>query len=433
MRLRTGTELRKVFDYICPFDAEGRLKPEAERRTLLASNANIPLEVQLKAFVMASAEGAGSPQIIQISYNSALITGDAPAKIKLLEGVDRKGPQRPVAAGARRAAEMLSWFVEDFDAQCIFLSLDHFTAPKFKLEEWREPRDGSGLSRAHARAIIEEAIETMKPVFGSEVEVSREEREAYVNFLAGDVFGEYRRDFLAAVEASRPAWAMIDTGNLPIILNFATSREMAQAVRRDFDNHDVMIEAELSATGSSGDEEAYEKLTGAELEAFIDRTVLFAEFVGADGIAYEIGMKHAALQDEKHPPDIAKLEATQRALLQRTGRYIPFAQHGGTGAAELARGLVGKNNINTQYLVDGANFLADHVQANLEAIRQGAKSACGTSIYNGMVIPEARRCVEKIKEANTYGLVPELLKIIGPAGTAGVGARRTDYVASPAE
>ena len=434
MRLRTGRELRKVFDYICPFDDQGQLKPEPERQTLLASNANLPLEVQLKAFVMASVEGPGSPQMIQISYNSALTTGNEPTKVKLLEGVERKGHQRPVAAGARRAAQMLSWFVEDFDAQCIFLALDHFTAPRFNIDDWREPRDGSGLSRAHARAILEEAIEAMRPAFGPEAEAGHREREAYVNFLAGDLFGEYRRDFLHAVEAARPAWAMIDTGNLPILLNFATSREMARAVRRDFDNHDVMIEAELSATGSSGDEEAYEKLSDEELQTFIERTVLFASFAEADGIAYEIGMKHSARQGEKHPPDIAKLEATQRALLERTGRYVPFAQHGGTGAAELARGLVGKNNINTQYLVDGANFLADHVQANLQAIREGAKSACGTSLYNGMVIPQARRCLEKIKETNTYGLVPELLEVIGPAGSAGAGSRRaTDYVAAPTE
>jgi len=417
MRLRNGTELRKVFDYLCPFDGRGRLKPEGERRTLLASNANLPLEVQLKAFVMASVQGDGSPQMVQVSYNAAMIAANEPSKIKLLDGVQTRLLGRPTAIGARRAAEMLAWFVEDFGAPCIFLTLDHFTAPAFSSKNYQEPRGSSGLAPAHARAILEEAMEAMKPAFGAEAAVSREDFQAFTHYLTGDAFGEYRRDFLAAVELSRPAWAMIDTGNLPLILNFATSREMAHAVRADFDNQDVMVEAELSATGSSGDEEAYEALGKKELEAFIARTVLFATFTAADGIAYEIGMKHAAKQDEKHEPDIAKLEATQRALLLQVGRYIPFAQHGGTGAAKLARGLVGKNNINTQYLVDGANFLADHVQRAVNDIRAGDKSACGTGVYNGMVIPQARRCVEKIKETGTYGIVPELLKVIGTPGT----------------
>jgi hypothetical protein len=109
--------------------------------------------------------------------------------------------------------------------------------------------------------------------------------------------------------------------------------------------------------------------------------------------------------------------------MEACGRYIPFAQHGGTGAASLARGLVGKNNINTQYLVDGANFLADHVEKSVAGIRAGEKSVCGTGIYNGMVIPEAERCLEKIKETNTHGIVPDLLKVIGPASQA--PARRT--------
>ena len=428
MRLRNGTELRKVFDHICPFDGKGRLKPEGERRTLLASNANLPLEIQEKAFVMASVQGEGSPQMVQVSYNAAMIAANEPSKIKLLEGTKTKLLHRPTAVGAKRAAEMLAWFVEDFGAPCIFLTLDHFTAPAFKSKDCSEPHGSSGLTPAHARAILEEAMAAMRPAFAAEAAVSREEFQAFVNYLVGDAFGEYRRDFLAAVELSRPAWAMIDTGNLPVVLNFATSKEIAHAVRADFDNQDVMIEAELSATGSSGDEEAYEALGKKELEAFIARTVLFATFTQADGIAYEIGMKHAAKQDEKHEPDVAKLEATQRALLLEVGRYIPFAQHGGTGAAKLARGLVGKNNINTQYLVDGANFLADHVERSVAGIRAGDKSPCGTGVYNGMVIPQAKRCVEKLKETGTYGIVPELLKVIGapaavaaPTGTRHVG------------
>ena len=93
---------------------------------------------------------------------------------------------------------------------------------------------------------------------------------------------------------------------------------------------------------------------------------------------------------------------------------------------------MGKNNINTQYLVDGANCLADHVEASVEGIRAGDKKVCGTGVYNGMVIPEAERCVAKLKEAGTYGLVPELLEVIGPAGTV-TPRLPTEYVAEATE
>ncbi|RLE12222.1 hypothetical protein DRJ04_06600, partial [Candidatus Aerophobetes bacterium] len=61
MPLRTGRELKKVFQELCPFEPDGKLKPEKERVTLLASNVNIPFEVQMSAFVQASVIGEGSP------------------------------------------------------------------------------------------------------------------------------------------------------------------------------------------------------------------------------------------------------------------------------------------------------------------------------------------------------------------------------------
>jgi len=91
--------------------------------------------------------------------------------------------------------------------------------------------------------------------------------------------------------------------------------------------------------------------------------------------AYDIGMKHAALKGEKYQPDIERLETAQRALFQELGEYIPFAQHGRTGAAQVIRGLVGKNNINTQYLVDGTNYFADYYEKNKDGIRKGNKKA----------------------------------------------------------
>ena len=58
-------------------------------------------------------------------------------------------------------------------------------------------------------------------------------------------------------------------------------------------------------------------------------------------------MEHAAPSGEKHEPDVERLEAVQREIIKESGYYAPFAQHGGTGAKQLARGLVAKNNINT--------------------------------------------------------------------------------------
>jgi len=412
MPLRTGRELKKVFQELCPFEPDGKLKSEEERVTLLASNANIPIEIQMTAFVQAAVAGEGSPHIVQISQNCAMTTGHHPKRTAFLEGVKRTDASRPIAVGAARAKRILEEYVEDFGAKLVFASLDHFTAPPFDPDLYSTSQGSGGLDPAVARARIEEAIEVMKPLYGEEVDIDRNLRQAYVNYLCSDVVGEYKRDFLGAVNLAKPAWSMIDTGELPPILNFALSKDLATAVRKDLDNYDTMIEAEISATGVSGEKKAYEKLTGEKLENFKDRVVLFVKFIGAEGISYDIGMKHAAKKGEKHEPDVERLEVVQRGLFMELGEYIPFAQHGGTGAAKVIRGLVGKNNINTQYLVDGANYFADYYEKNKEDIRAGSKSACGRNIYINMVIPQAKRAVEKLKEAGSYGIAPRLLKAL---------------------
>jgi len=412
MPLRTGRELKKVFQELCPFEPDGKLKPEKERVTLLASNVNIPFEVQMSAFVQASVIGEGSPQIVQVSYNAARIAGRDPRKTPFLEGVKRKNISRPTVVGAARARRILDEFVEDFGAELIFLSLDHFTAPPFDPDLYSTPQGSGGLDPAVARVRVEEAIEVMKPLYGKEVDISKELLQSYINYLCSDAIGEYRKDFLGAVDVARPAWSMIDTGELPPILNFALSKDLATAVRKDLDNQDTIIEAEIAATGTSGEEIEHEKLTGEKLENYKNKVVLFAKFVGAEGVSYDIGMKHAAKKGEKHEPDIERLETVQRGLFLELGENIPFAQHGGTGASRVVRGLVGKDNINTQYLVDGANFFADHYEKNKEAIRGGVKSACGTGIYLKMIIIQAKRAVEKLKETGSFGLAPRLLKAL---------------------
>ena len=99
MSLRTGRELKKVFTALCPFEPDGKLKPEEERVTVLASNANIPIEIQMKAFAQAAAAGGGSPHIVQISSNCSMTTGNHPKNTVFLEGVSRTKLTRPVAIG----------------------------------------------------------------------------------------------------------------------------------------------------------------------------------------------------------------------------------------------------------------------------------------------------------------------------------------------
>jgi len=412
MPLRTGRELKKVFQELCPFEPDGKLKPEEERVTLLASNANIPIEIQMTAFVQAAVVGEGSPHIVQISQNCSMTTGHHPKRTAFLDGVKRADASRPIPVGAARAKRVLEEFVEDFGAKLVFASLDHFTAPPFDPDLYSTHQGSGGLDLAVAKARIEEAIEVMKPFYGKEVDISKELYQTYVNYLCSDAVGDYKKDFLGAVDLAKPAWSMIDTGELPPVLNFALSKELATCVRKDLDNQDTMIEAEISATGVSGKGGGYEKLTGERLENYKDRVVAFVKFVGAEGVSYDIGMKHAAKKGEKHEPDVERLEVVQRGLFMELGEYIPFAQHGGTGAAKVIRGLVGKNNINTQYLVDGANYFADYYEKNKEAIRAGSKSACGRNIYINMVIPQAERAVNKMKEAGSFGLAPRLLKVL---------------------
>ncbi|MCW4026528.1 MAG: hypothetical protein NWE76_03460, partial [Candidatus Bathyarchaeota archaeon] len=188
--------------------------------------------------------------------------------------------------------------------------------------------------------------------------------------------------------------------------------EISDAVKRELGNDDIMLEAEFGATGKSGQELGYQQLRGKELEAFADQVIAFVNYTGAEGISYPIGMAHAAKIGEKHEPDMGRLETVQRKLLVETGDYVPFAQHGGTGAARVAYGLVGKNNINTRYLVVGANAFADHYEANKEAVRAGSKKACGTGIYNLMVQAVYEATIAKLKETGSYQKGPSLSSAI---------------------
>jgi hypothetical protein len=223
--LRNSRELRAVLEAMYPFDADGNLLPLEKRCTLLASNANFALEVQLRGMVMASAAFKGSPQIVQISYTATDQTGSHPKKLKPIEGVRRNARTRPAAVGAQRAAQMLEWIADDYDADLIWMSLDHYTSPKFSVKAYAEPHGCGGIYEPVARALLEDAIESIG------CEVSKPEFTAYVNYLTSDEFGEYARDFFGSVALGDPAWAMIDTGATPAAVNLASSKWLIDGVR----------------------------------------------------------------------------------------------------------------------------------------------------------------------------------------------------------
>jgi hypothetical protein len=93
--------------------------------------------------------------------------------------------------------------------------------------------------------------------------------------------------------------------------------------------------------------------------------------------------------------------AVQRELFLALGKYVPFAQHGGSGAASLVRGLVGKNNINTHYLVSGANSLLTYVEDHAAAIRLGDKKYAGTGMFVQMVQAVAEAALAKLQETGS--------------------------------
>lgn len=431
--LLTGRQLRAIFEHFCPFDKEGNLLEPENRATILASNVNLPVEVQARAFAMAAAAGEQSPMLLQLSFNSAETIGNDPARIRPLPGVSVHLTEAPVVAGARQAVQQIAQYAKAYNAKYLAVALDHFQVPKY--DETKEPsgQETAGLARQLAAVRIQHAIEHMREAFSAEeLAISDTTFERYVDYLVSPAYVKFRRDFLAVVQAVAPAWGMIDTEKLPPILDFVVTREIVEGVRRIVGNTDMMVEAEFGATGQSGQALPYERLTGAELERFAEQVCSFIRYTGADGIAYPIGMEHAAKKDVKHEPDRERLQVVQRALYLNCGRYIPFAQHGGTGAASVERGLVGKNNINTHYLVAGANALADHVAQHMDGIRAGDKKYCGTGLFTNMIEVEAQAALAKLAETGSINTGPELAEVLAripstPQAVAGSSVELDPY------
>jgi len=411
VRFLTGRQLKECFKTFCPFESDGTLKPEEEQVTILASNLNPPVDLEGRAFVMAAAQGEQSPMMIQISYNSMNLAGGKETHFKPPEGVNRQLLPFPASDGAKLQAEVLEHLINQYGAKYVAISLDHFNVPKFDIASLSSQPIKKDIRAEIAKARIKDAVDFMEPAFG-EIDLDDRTFRAYVNYLSSPEYQEFKRDFLNVVEAVQPAWGMIDTEKLPPVLDFVVTREISDAIKKDLGNEDVMLEAEFGATGKSGEKLEYRKLRGKELEKFADQVVAFINYTGAEGISYPIGMAHAAKIGEKHEPDVVKLETVQKKLFLETGDYIPFAQHGGTGAARVIRGLVGKDNINTRYLVVGANAFADHYEANKEAVRAGEKRACGTKIYDLMVRAVYNAAIGKLKETGSYQKGPLLRSVI---------------------
>lgn len=379
-----GATLRRIFAWQDPF-RDGA--PE-RRATILAANANFPLEIEVRAFCLAAADWPGSPLIVQFSHGALKIVGG-------------QGPLA-AASGARLARSVLEHYVRESGARYISAALDHFKIPAY-------PGDGvEGTSRAVrlARGAVDDALEALRPVSGAEVPDG--ELRTYVTYLSSPSFATFKREFGAAMTALQPAWAMIDTERIPPILNFALTRDVVEFTRRGLGFADVMLEAEYGATGSAGEPQEYQPLAGEALAGFAEEVASFIAYTGADGISYPVGMEHAAPRGEKHEPDEVRLQAVQTRILRVTGRYVPFAQHGATGAARLALGLVGKNNMSTHFLVVAANKLADRITADADRIRAGVKEACGTGLYTSAAEAVREAVVEELKEAGTFGSAPEL-------------------------
>ncbi len=364
--------------------------------TILAANANYPLEIEVRAFCRAAADWPGSPLIVQFSHNSLKTIGGGPDALA-------------VASGARLSRFVLEHCVREAGARYVAAGLDHFRVPPYP----GDGREGSSRAVRVARASVDDAYEAARGVTGP---VGDAELASYVVYLSSPAYADFKRAFAAVVTALEPAWAMIDTERLPPVLDHALTRDIIDFVRRGLGFSDMMLEAEYGATGAAGESRAYEPLRGEELAAFAEEVACFVAYTGADGIAYPIGMEHGAPTAERHEPDEERLLAVQTRVTQVAGRYVPFAQHGGTGAARLVLGLVGKNNVNTHFLVVAANHITDRVLADSERIRAGVKEACGTGLYAGASEAVRLAVVDKLREAGTFGAATHLDAFFGRPG-----------------
>lgn len=395
----TGNELRKLFNRLNPFTEDLRLRPEEERKTVLAVNGNFPFELELAGFYHASALSGGSPIIIQFSMGALATAG---------RGLrPRAGFVESLRAGARLARLAAEEYSSMYEPPLAALGLDHYAVPGVRealsSEKGPDVSDDMNPSKARVRSSLEEALDAAR-AYGVRAP-SLEDMAAWEAYLSSGPYREAVAGFRALVEEMRPAWAMIDTEDLPPILNFAVTKEVSQLLTTL--GSDAILEAEYGATGRSGDETDYVRLSGEKLQDFARQVAGFVRYTGAGGISYPIGMEHGAPSAVRREPDSERLETVQREILRETGCYTPFAQHGGTGAKRVVRGLVAKDNVNTLFLVTAAQSLKEHIDKNREAIDRGEKSASGVDMYLSASRSIMEATVRKLKECGTYGFFGE--------------------------
>lgn len=403
-----GRELRKIYDRFCPFDDEGKLKPDDEQVTLLAANANNWW--QTRAFVMLSALGEQSPIIVQFSHNANTKLGGQPGKIFSPEGLGYHG--NAAIRGARAMASWIAEEVEAWDADLVAASLDHFAVPKF-IADKDYPQ--CAVPTGYADAVDASIAFLESKDLGHMVEdMSGGLKDKYVSYLSSVEYQDFRSDFMETVTVIQPAWGMIDTEGIPPALDFAVTRDIADATRIELGNHDMMLEAELGETGQSGDNKEYVPMAGQDLEDFANLTAAFVEYTGAEGLSYDIGMKHAATAHEKHTIDENKIEVVEKRVIDATGTYAPFAQHGGTGSAGVAKGLIGKTNINTAFLVAGSIARAEFFNSDPEALANGDKKICGTGVETNVYLEAVyNEAVARMEPAGSMGVGPACFEALG--------------------
>ncbi len=404
-KLLTGRQLRAIFDHYCPFDEDGNLKPEDQRATLVAANSNNWWET--RAFVQAAAQGEQSPIIIQFSHNSNRKIGGDPTGIFVPEGV--RYCANSVVNGAKANAAWIAMEAEAWDADFVAVSLDHFKVPKFNASQ--------DYDRRATPVNYEEKIDAAVAYLESKGLASMVEEfdvAVYLRYLTSVDYQQFRADFLDTVSVMQPAWGMIDTEGIPPVLDFIITQDIATGVCVDLNNNDMMLEAELGATGTSGDEIEYQPMSDDELAEFANLAAAFVAYTGAEGVAYDIGMKHAAKAGEKHPTDVRKLEVVQRPIIEQTGVYAAYAQHGGTGAADVPRSLVGKTNLNTCFLVAGSQARFEYFDANADKVRAGDKNICGTDVETHVYLQGLyESVVGRYENTGSYQIGPELAVLGG--------------------
>ena len=140
----------------------------------------------------------------------------------------------------------------------------------------------------------------------------------------------------------------------------------------------------------------------------------------AKDFSYSRLISYAALQwpgyrDAPHHRLIArKLEAVERYIIEATGVYAPFAQHGGTGSAGVAKGLIGKTNINTAFLVCGSQARYRHFAADPSKVEAGDKKICGTDVETNVYLESVyNEAVARIAPTGSQNSGPACFKALG--------------------